>query len=146
MELRHVDPAGLDLSLARLRQLPEAAVKAKEASFRSKGQLSPQVAAQWREHQAKRRLANLETNIELMVDEYVYKHTEKWLKELFQRNTTAGRRAASPDKGTTDPSPDAFVLERFPDPAKWSVEPTFAVPGPEGGESPARRPEADGVQ
>ena len=45
MELRHVDPAGLDLSLARLRQLPEAAVKAKEASFRSKGQLSPLVAA-----------------------------------------------------------------------------------------------------
>lgn len=45
MELRRVDPAELDLSLSRLRQLPEAAVKAKEASLRSKGQLSPLVAA-----------------------------------------------------------------------------------------------------
>ena len=45
MELRRIDPTTLDLSLARLRQLPEAMIKAKEASLRSKGQLSPLVAA-----------------------------------------------------------------------------------------------------
>ena len=46
MELRHVDPSVLDLSLGRLRQLPKAAVRAKEASLRAKGQLSPLVAAE----------------------------------------------------------------------------------------------------
>lgn len=45
MELRRVAPQELDLSLGRLRQLPEAAIRAKEASLRSKGQLSPVVAA-----------------------------------------------------------------------------------------------------
>lgn len=38
-------PQALDLTLSRLRQLPEGAVRAKLASFRSKGQLSPLVAA-----------------------------------------------------------------------------------------------------
>lgn len=46
MELRSVEPSALDLSLGRLRQLPEAAVRAKEASLRAKGQLSPLVAAE----------------------------------------------------------------------------------------------------
>jgi len=46
MELRRVAPTALDLSLGRLRQLPEAAVRAKEASLRAKGQLSPLVAAE----------------------------------------------------------------------------------------------------
>jgi len=45
MELRRVDPAALDLSLSRLRQLPEGAIAAKQESLRSKGQLSPLVAA-----------------------------------------------------------------------------------------------------
>ena len=46
MELRHVEPSALDLSLGRLRQLPEAVVRAKESSLRTKGQLSPLVAAE----------------------------------------------------------------------------------------------------
>lgn len=46
MELRHVAPESLDLSLGRLRQVPEAAVHAKVASLRSKGQLSPLVCAE----------------------------------------------------------------------------------------------------
>lgn len=45
MQLRRVDPAALDLSLSRLRQLPESAIVAKQESLRSKGQLSPLVAA-----------------------------------------------------------------------------------------------------
>jgi ParB-like chromosome segregation protein Spo0J len=45
MQLRHVDPDSLDLSLGRLRQIPEPAIKAMEASLRSKGQLSPLVAS-----------------------------------------------------------------------------------------------------
>jgi len=46
MELRYVAPEALDLTLGRLRQLPEGAVRAKLESFRSKGQLSPLVAAE----------------------------------------------------------------------------------------------------
>lgn len=46
MELKYVAPQALDLTLARLRQLPEGAVRAKLESFRSKGQLSPLVAAE----------------------------------------------------------------------------------------------------
>lgn len=45
MQLRHVAPETLDLSLGRLRQIPEPAIKAMEASLRSKGQLSPLVAS-----------------------------------------------------------------------------------------------------
>lgn len=45
MELRHVKTGELDLSLGRLRQIPAGAVKAMLASLRSKGQLSPVVAA-----------------------------------------------------------------------------------------------------
>jgi len=46
MELREVSPGELDLSLGRLRQLPEAAVREKMCSLRSKGQLTPLVAAE----------------------------------------------------------------------------------------------------
>lgn len=45
MEIVSVEPAELDLSLRRLRQVPEPAVVAMVASLRSKGQLSPLVAA-----------------------------------------------------------------------------------------------------
>ncbi len=45
MELREMSPGELDLSLGRLRQFPEAAVRAKVESLRSKGQLTPLVAA-----------------------------------------------------------------------------------------------------
>lgn len=45
MELRAAALATLDLSLGRLRQVPEAAVLAKVASLRDKGQLTPVVAA-----------------------------------------------------------------------------------------------------
>lgn len=46
MELRSVPPSGLDLSLSRLRQLPDGAIRVKEESLRSKGQLTPLVAAE----------------------------------------------------------------------------------------------------
>ncbi len=46
MEIRQVALQGLDLSLARLRQLPQAAVREKTESLRRQGQLSPLVAAQ----------------------------------------------------------------------------------------------------
>jgi hypothetical protein len=46
MELRRIDPATLDLSLGRLRRLPEPAVAAMAESLRTKGQLSPLVAAE----------------------------------------------------------------------------------------------------
>lgn len=45
VQLVQVPPSKLDLSLGRLRQIPEAAVKQKAESLRSKGQLSPLVAA-----------------------------------------------------------------------------------------------------
>jgi len=45
VELRKVRIDALDLSLVRLRQVPEAAVVEKMASLRSKGQLSPVVAS-----------------------------------------------------------------------------------------------------
>ena len=45
MEIRSVDPAELDLSLGRLRQVPEPTVKSMMSSLRGKGQLSPLVAA-----------------------------------------------------------------------------------------------------
>ena len=45
MELRRISPTALDLSLGRLRQLPESAILEKIASLRSKGQISPLVAA-----------------------------------------------------------------------------------------------------
>ncbi len=43
-ELRHVVTRELDLSLGRLRQFPEGAVKAMMESFSKKGWLSPLVA------------------------------------------------------------------------------------------------------
>lgn len=46
MELRQVAPWDLDVSLGRLRQHPEAAVREKMESLRSKGQLTPLVAAE----------------------------------------------------------------------------------------------------
>jgi ParB-like chromosome segregation protein Spo0J len=45
MDIRRVPLADLDLALARLRQLPDAPVREKVHSLRSKGQLSPLVAA-----------------------------------------------------------------------------------------------------
>lgn len=46
MELRRVAPTSLNLSLGRLRQVPESAIGEKLVSLRSKGQLSPLVAAE----------------------------------------------------------------------------------------------------
>ena len=45
MELRQLELDALDLSLGRLRRLPEARVARMEASLQSKGQLSPVVVA-----------------------------------------------------------------------------------------------------
>jgi hypothetical protein len=45
MEIVRVEPAELDLSLRRLRQVAERAVKAMARSLRGKGQISPLVAA-----------------------------------------------------------------------------------------------------
>jgi ParB family transcriptional regulator, chromosome partitioning protein len=49
MQVRQVAPSRLDLSLGRLRQLPEATVRSMMASLSSKGQLSPLVAAEQEE-------------------------------------------------------------------------------------------------
>ena len=46
MQLQHIDPRDLSLALRRLRQVPEAAVRDKLESLRSKGQMSPLVAAE----------------------------------------------------------------------------------------------------
>jgi len=46
MQLREVDPRQLSLVLRRLRQVPEAQVRDKLESLRSKGQMSPLVAAE----------------------------------------------------------------------------------------------------
>lgn len=46
MQLREVDPKQLSLALRRLRRVPEAQVREKLESLRSKGQLSPLVAAE----------------------------------------------------------------------------------------------------
>jgi ParB-like chromosome segregation protein Spo0J len=46
MELRQVDPDALDLTLGRLRLLPEGAVQEKMNSLAKKGQMSPLVAAE----------------------------------------------------------------------------------------------------
>jgi hypothetical protein len=46
MALCRVEPASLELSLGRLRQFPERAIRSMVASLRSKGQLSPLVAAE----------------------------------------------------------------------------------------------------
>lgn len=45
MDVREIDPVLLDLSLGRLRQVPEASVQSMMSSLRSKGQLSTLVAA-----------------------------------------------------------------------------------------------------
>ena len=45
MELRRVAPSALDLTLARLRQLPESVIQHTMESLRRQGQLSPLVAA-----------------------------------------------------------------------------------------------------
>lgn len=45
MELHRIDPEELDLSLGRLRQVPEPAVRSMTMSLRQSGQLSPLVAA-----------------------------------------------------------------------------------------------------
>lgn len=45
MEIRSIDPTELDLSLGRLRQVPEPNVRSMMSSLRGKGQLSPLVAA-----------------------------------------------------------------------------------------------------
>jgi ParB-like chromosome segregation protein Spo0J len=46
MDFRRVPPSDLNLTLARLRQLPESAIRGKVASFGRNGQLSPLVAAE----------------------------------------------------------------------------------------------------
>jgi hypothetical protein len=76
MELRYVAPQALDLALGRLRQMPEGAVREKVASLRSKGQLSPLVAAEqegvlvlvdgFQRHQAAVRLGLTEVLVEVV--------------------------------------------------------------------------------
>ena len=46
MQLRHIDPKDLSLTLRRLRQVPEAAVRDKLESLRNRGQMSPLAAAE----------------------------------------------------------------------------------------------------
>lgn len=95
MDVRRVPLKDLDLALARLRQLPEALVRAKVESLRRHGQLSPLVAADcdgtlvlvdgFLRHQAARRL-DLET---LLVD-VVRLDAPHMKAQLYLRNRERG--------------------------------------------------------
>lgn len=95
MELRRVAPSTLDLMLGRLRQLPEAAVQEKLCSLRSKGQLSPLVAA---EHEGRlvlvdgfaRQLAATRLGLELVLVEVVRISPAQMKAQVYLRNRERG--------------------------------------------------------
>lgn len=95
MELRRVEPATLDLSLGRLRQLPEPAIRAMEESLRSKGQLSPLVAAE-RDGVLVlvdgfvRRLAATRLGLESLLVEVVRLSAVQMKAQLYLRNRERG--------------------------------------------------------
>ena len=95
MELRRVEPATLDLSLGRLRQLPEPAIRAMEESLRSKGQLSPLVAAE-RDGVLVlvdgfvRRLAATHLGLESLLVEVVQLSAVQMKAQLYLRNRERG--------------------------------------------------------
>lgn len=95
MELRRVSPTALDLSLGRLRQLPESAVVEKIASLRSKGQLSPLVAAAQGDVLVLidgfvRRLAALRLGLDSVLVEVVELSPVQMKAQLYLRNRERG--------------------------------------------------------
>ncbi len=95
MLLRHEDPAALDLSLGRLRQLPEPAVSRMVASLRSKGQLSPLAVA---EHEGRlvlvdgfvRHLAAQRLGLESVLVEVVQVSAVQMKAQIYLRNRERG--------------------------------------------------------
>lgn len=95
MELRRVHPGTLDLSLGRLRQLPERAVREKMESLRNKGQLSPLVAAKQDEVLVLvdgfvRHLAAMRLGLESVLVEVVELSTVQMKAQLYLRNRERG--------------------------------------------------------
>lgn len=97
MDIRHVAPGDLNLTLARLRQLPDSAIRAKAESLRSKGQLSPLVAAEqdgllvlvdgFARHQAALRLGLDEVLVEVL-----HLSATQMKCQLYLRNRERGLR------------------------------------------------------
>jgi len=95
MLLRREDPAGLDLSLGRLRQLPEPVVSRMMTSLRSKGQLSPLVVA---EHEGRlmlvdgfvRHLAAQRLGLEALLVEVVQVSAVQMKAQVYLRNRERG--------------------------------------------------------
>ncbi len=95
MELRREEPAVLDLSLGRLRQLPEVVVRRMMESLRSKGQLSPLVAA---EHEGRlmlvdgfvRHLAATRLGLESLLVEVVDISPVQMKAQVYLRNRERG--------------------------------------------------------
>ena len=95
MELRQVAVESLDLSLMRLRQVPESAVLEKMSSLRSKGQLSPVVAAELGERLVLvdgfvRRLAACRLGLESILVEVVSLSAVQMKAQLYLRNRERG--------------------------------------------------------
>ncbi len=95
MLLRREDPVALDLSLGRLRQLPEPAVSRMMASLRSKGQLSPLAVA---EHEDRlmlvdgfvRHLAAQRLGLETVLVEVVRLSAVQMKAQVYLRNRERG--------------------------------------------------------
>lgn len=95
MDFRRVSPSALNLTLARLRQLPEAAVRGKFESLQRIGQLSPLVAAEqdgvlvlvdgFARHQAALRLG-----LEELLVEVVSLTATQMKAQLYLRNRERG--------------------------------------------------------
>ncbi len=95
MLLRREDPVALDLSLGRLRQLPEPAVQRMMSSLRSKGQLSPLTVA---EHEGRlmlvdgfvRHLAARRLGLETVLVEVVQLSAVQMKAQVYLRNRERG--------------------------------------------------------
>jgi len=95
MLLRREDPAALDRSLGRLRQLPEPAVSRMVASLRSKGQLAPLAVA---EHEGRlmlvdgfvRHLAAQRLGLETVLVEVVQLSVVQMKAQVYLRNRERG--------------------------------------------------------
>ncbi len=95
MQLRREEPVALDLSLGRLRQLPEPVVRRMMESLRSKGQLSPLVVA---EHEGRlmlvdgfvRHLAATRLGLETVLVEVVQVSAVQMKAQVYLRNRERG--------------------------------------------------------
>jgi ParB-like chromosome segregation protein Spo0J len=95
MQLRQVDPGQLNLALRRLRAVPEGAVRDKVESLRSKGQMSPLVAA---EHEGQlvlvdgfaRQAAAARLGLESVAVEVVRLTAVQMKAQLYLRNRERG--------------------------------------------------------